>query len=165
MVTSTIIGRSPVNTFRTKVEQRNAIKDAMPHEVKQNPWRWDNVSFPKCVDSMPGKQANAEPYPAWIRTMQIAASNAPLPVEYANITGIMSITSTIAVTTHTTLRFLRKSPIAGNANLPTPLNIPHSIIKVITAAVEKPSVPRKDAQEPIKISPMEMLRNMKSQHF
>ena len=47
MVTSTIIGNNPVNILRTKVEQRNAIRDAIPQEVKQNPWRWDNVSFPK----------------------------------------------------------------------------------------------------------------------
>ena len=35
--TKTITGRNPENIFNTKVEQRNAIKDAMPQEVRQNP--------------------------------------------------------------------------------------------------------------------------------
>ncbi len=55
--------------------------------------------------------------------------------------------------------------MAGNTKRPTPLNIPQSIIKVMTAVVEKPSVPRNVAQEPIKISPIEIFKNMNSQHF
>ena len=64
MATSTIMGKCPVNVFRTNVEQRNAMRDAIPQEVKQKPWRWDKVSLPKCVERIPGRQANAEPYPA-----------------------------------------------------------------------------------------------------
>ncbi len=37
MVTSPIMGNRPVNVLSTKVEQRNAIRDAMPQEVKQKP--------------------------------------------------------------------------------------------------------------------------------
>ena len=37
MVTSTIMGKRPVNVLSTKVEHRNAIRDAMPQEVKQKP--------------------------------------------------------------------------------------------------------------------------------
>ena len=36
-VTRTITGRKPLNIFKMKVEQRNAMRDAMPQEVKQNP--------------------------------------------------------------------------------------------------------------------------------
>ena len=36
-VTKIITGRNPLNIFKMNVEQRNAIRDAMPHEVRQNP--------------------------------------------------------------------------------------------------------------------------------
>jgi hypothetical protein len=97
--------------------------------------------------------------------MQIAAAIAIVPVAYAIITGTINMISTTAVATQMLLRFFNVSPIAGNTSRPIPLKIPHNIIKVITAPELKPRAERKLAQEPMRISPMEMLRNMNSQHF
>ena len=97
--------------------------------------------------------------------MQMAAANAIVPVAYAIITGTIKRISTTAVATQMLLRVFNESPMAGNTSRPTPLKMPQSIIKVITAFALKPRAERKLAQEPIRISPMEMLRNMNSQHF
>ena len=55
--------------------------------------------------------------------------------------------------------------MVGNTNLPTPLNMPHSIIIVMITLLENPSESNMLEQQPIRTNPIEMFKNMNNQHF